>query len=428
MLFGKNSDRSPNEPQFLQHIKAKDYDMSLNPKLKLTYIEIPQVEHTYEVVVSRPEWMWGAEFGFNEFGLNIGNEAVFTKEKYVKEGGITGMDMLRLALERCRSAIGARDYIITLLEQYRQGGNCGYDKPFYYHNSFLIADKSEAYVLETAGKYWVWKKVTDYFAISNCLCLSDYDACHPDLVANAIEKKWCTSASDFDFVKCYSEPIFTKFAKGRSRRAAAMERLARGQHDEKTFIGILRMHSGKAHDGFNDVGSICMHAGGIIGDNTTASYVADVNRDYQYYYATGSSMPCINVFKPLILEDEMLISSEGEDAVGVEYWMRREKLLRYFISGSMMLNEFKQQARILEEVYIDEFKAARDELKSEVVRAAFEQESRLINRYTAIAKKIRLGFTRGSIQYRSYWKRKTKSLLFPKNKRPEKRGAFITEK
>lgn len=158
MLFAKNSDRSPNEPQFLQHIPAKDYDLQKTPTLALTYVMVPQVEHTFEITISRPSWMWGAEFGFNEFGLNIGNEAVFTKEKYVKTDGVTGMDMLRLALERCRSAKEALDFLTDFIEKHPQGGNCGYGKKFYYHNSFLIADSSDAYVLETAGKYWVWKR------------------------------------------------------------------------------------------------------------------------------------------------------------------------------------------------------------------------------------------------------------------------------
>ena len=81
MLFAKNSDRSPNEPHVVVRYPAKDYDLDKNPNVKLTYITIPQVQHTYEVVLMKPSWIWGAEMGFNEYGLNIGNEAVFTKEK-----------------------------------------------------------------------------------------------------------------------------------------------------------------------------------------------------------------------------------------------------------------------------------------------------------------------------------------------------------
>ena len=108
--------------------------------VKCTYREIPQVEHTYEVLLAKPFWMWGAEMGANEHGVTIGNEAVFTKVPYDKEPGLIGMDFLRLALERSKTAREALTVITQLLEQYGQGGNCGFQHLLYYHNSFLIAD------------------------------------------------------------------------------------------------------------------------------------------------------------------------------------------------------------------------------------------------------------------------------------------------
>jgi len=117
-LFAKNSDRQPNEA----HIVVRFPRMQYSPmsRVKCTYIEVEQRPVTYEVLLLKPAWIWGCEMGTNEFGLSIGNEAVFTREKYASSG-LTGMDMVRLALERCRNSKEALDEMVSLLEQYGAG-------------------------------------------------------------------------------------------------------------------------------------------------------------------------------------------------------------------------------------------------------------------------------------------------------------------
>lgn len=50
--------------------------------------------------------------------------------------------------------------ITGLLERHGQGGSCREDPtPFCYHNTFLLADRTEAWVLETAGRLWAAQRI-----------------------------------------------------------------------------------------------------------------------------------------------------------------------------------------------------------------------------------------------------------------------------
>ncbi len=308
-LFGKNSDREPNEAHHLLRVPATDHPAGST--VKCTYVEIPQVDHTHEVLLAKPFWIWGAEMGANEHGVTIGNEAVFTRVPYDKQPGLIGMDFLRLALERAKTAHEALTVITQLLEQYGQGGNCGFAHELYYHNSFIIADPHDAWVLETAGKQWAAERVKGIRTISNGITIGgEWDEASVDLVRYAIDHQWCKSRDDFHFARCYSDTTYTRFSycHDRQRRTTDLLATQKGRLTPEAIMHALRDHGSRAgHEwspaaGLNTV-SVCWHAGfgPLRASQSVGSMVSHLAPDRQTHFVTGTSAPCTSIFKPIWL-------------------------------------------------------------------------------------------------------------------------------
>ena len=335
-VFAKNSDRSPNEVQVTEFYPACS---GLSGQVECTYLSIPQVPSTHAVLLSRPAWMWGAEIGVNECGLCIGNEAVFTKGAYGKTG-LTGMDLLRLALERCCTAKEAVDCIIALLQQYGQGGNCGFDHDFYYDNGFLIMDRAALYVLETCGKEWVCKQY-DRASISNRLSIgADGDS---------------YSGEACDFRKRYTEPVYTTFS-GSAHRKEQTARFLDAAEPLAGCMAALRAHDHGVVNPFakGTVSSACMHYGGMVGDHTTASMVVSLEEKRTVVWTTGASLPCVSLFKPWLFGCEVVLpvtmpnSKDGQD-----YWRSAETFRRSLL-GKRLPREFYVQRDEIQQRWLAE--------------------------------------------------------------------------
>lgn len=318
VILAKNSDRQPNEAHVLAHSpRARHMPGST---VQCTYVEIPQVPETYEVLLSRPFWIWGGEMGANEWGVAMANEAVFTREPHEKGPGLTGMDLLRLALERADTARKALDVTVELLTTHGQGGNCGFQHPEYYHNSFIIADAhprdghmGEAWVLETAGKYWAAERVRGVRAISNGLTIGrEWDLASPGLVEHAIDEGWCKTKDDFHFARCYSDLLYTNLDGCRPRQARSTELLAsqEGHISVETMMIALRDHGPKAvvDPGWTPgrgwlMDTLCVHAslGPTRPSQSTGAMVAHLTPGLPTCWLTGTSGTCTSIFKPVFL-------------------------------------------------------------------------------------------------------------------------------
>ena len=288
VIFGKNSDRPNDEVQLISYNPRTTY--SKNEKLNCTYITIPQVSETYAVLLSQPWWMWGAEMGANEFGVVIGNEAVYTHEP-LKEIGLLGMDLLRLGLERGNSARKSLDIITSLLERHGQGGGCSFNDPSWmYHNSFIIADPNEAYVLETADKWWIVEKVKSVRSISNGITIRGKgDIRRNGIIQHSIEKGYCKDDNDFDFAYTFSgSPIsITPSPYSRGGKSTLLLNKNAGNITPQMMMGFLREH----HAG------ICIHGG----FESTGSQISHLhNENYSVHWLTGSTLPCMSIYKPYV--------------------------------------------------------------------------------------------------------------------------------
>jgi dipeptidase len=418
VLFGKNSDREPNEAQYLEYHPARTYETG--ETLQCTYLQIPQVRSTYAVVLSRPFWMWGAEMGSNEKGVVIGNEAVFTRMSRASKAGLTGMDLLRLGLERSATAVAALDTIVELLAEYGQGGACGFeDKRLTYHNSFIIADPAEAWVLETAGPLWAALKVTDCYAISNCLSIGEhFDRSHPDVIATARRRGWLKPGRTFHFARCFSDWFYTTFSASRRRqgRTSGLMQKTAGKLDVPSALGILRDHHVPTYspDTHLLLDRVCAHAANPLtrfAAQSTASFVAHLKADRQTYWATGTSAPCTGVFKPFWFEDKVL-PDLGPPPAGhydpAALWWNHEKLHRLVLADyRARIGVYRAERDQLEENFFERAAQASAGECWQVTRAAFQQAWEASQKWMGSLQELPV-HKRPRAYYRHFWNRQNK--------------------
>ena len=326
--FAKNSDREPGEAQVVEHHLARRH--AAGARRDVTHRAIEQAEATHEIVISRPAWMWGAEMGANEHGLAIGNEALFTRVP-VESEGLLGMDLVRIALERCTTADEALQRITWLLARHGQGGRAGYrHRGFTYHNAFLIADPNGAWLLETAGRFWAAERVRGARSTSNVLTIgADYTLVGPGTIEGARSLGLLARGETFDFCRCFARPAMGWLSGGDVRRACTL-RKAR----EVDLIAVMRDHGGQSPEAGARLVMPCAHASWLPtrrAGQTTGTMVSRLSKTGSTHLFSGTSAPCLSVMKPVPLGHGQVDTGPAPRGSGFDpasLWWRAERLHR----------------------------------------------------------------------------------------------------
>ncbi len=336
-ILAKNSDRSPYECQPLAQLPHRIHPEGAT--VHCQYLETPQVPKTAAVIGSRPFWLWGFEHGLNEYGVAIGNEAVLTRE-LLPSTGLLGMDLVRLGLERSRTAREASGIIGSLIERYGQGGSAQYDVDFRYCGGFIIADHAEAYVLESSGRQWIARPVEDRACISNRFTIDTGSLGSADVESYARARGWCDSEYSFDFAATYSsrnagrdkaDPLHARGRLARSRELVSRN----GGRTIREMLAILRDHDARGEmppagdpSTRDDSPTLCMH-GSVSG--TTASMIAELpapDADTLPVLWASLAAPCTSIAFPLFVGGTLppVLAAGGEKPSTDSPWWRFRKI------------------------------------------------------------------------------------------------------
>jgi hypothetical protein len=162
---------------------------SADETLSLGNVSLPQVRQTSAVLGLQHPSAWGLLGGVNEHHVAVGMTR--WRSRLPKERpGLSGADLVRLALERSHSAPQAVEVLTDLVTRLGLGATGGPTDEA-SDAVFLVADRNEAYVLEAAGTFWALIECQHVRAVADAaLIRQDWLRLAPGLAEHVLQHRW----------------------------------------------------------------------------------------------------------------------------------------------------------------------------------------------------------------------------------------------
>ena len=411
-LAAKNADCEINEAQAVLRLPRRKYPDGA--MLRTSHIVIPQAHETHEIIIDKSYWTWGGEIGVNEHGVAVGNEAIFSKCEEKIDGLITG-DLLRLMLERAKTCDEALQVFGDALTTHGQGGNCELRGNSHFDSSYLVSDRNTAYVIETAGRDWVARKVEGVGAISNAMTIhADWQTACAPLRPNGDGK--------IDFQKVFEDEQKVGAVGARQRQKVAYEWLKahEGKIGLRTMADLLRQHPAGYDPAEGEVcTNICMHAGPHPNRlwQACGAMIMEAAPEGAMAWVTASSGTCVSIFKPAYFGAAMPETGPEPREIFTDgsLWWKHERLHRRAMAAFHTLGaEIRESFEKIEDEFFADGRtliAAPAAQKAEFMRDCWRHAGDATDRW--IADLERRNFTFQHAGFAAMWDRFNRAAAMP---------------
>jgi dipeptidase len=327
-LFGHNSGRPWQERQSFCRVPGREFA----PGEKVPGLGLPQARHTYTVLAAQSDGCWGYTQGVNDQGVALGRANLRNKIP-CKGPGLSGTDLVRLILERSRTARQGVDLLADLVGQYGQADQTVESETHEGGGSFLFADAKSAFAVETASGHWVCQEIGEVRAAGNaCIIRQDWDRISPGLSDYVSSQGWWKcDGSKLDFAGAVTEnPMGHASGLRRWGRATLLLEQQNGHIDSAFLRRVLSDHYEGTSFEVEPLATVqgpvplCRHGIGANALTTATSMVAQIggrsNALNIVWCAFGP--PCTSVYFPLFIESDIHELFAGRTVAAEDLWTR----------------------------------------------------------------------------------------------------------
>lgn len=350
--FAKNSNRETGECQLVIVLPPVESDPAT--QLRCTHIKISQESNRHGIILCKPWWTWGGEMGVNDKGVVIGTFQMRTKD--IEQGeGLLALDLVRLGLERGDSAEDALDVLVSMLHLHGQAGsNSRVVENCRYNSSFLIADHAHAWLLETAGRHWVAKKVDSRMALSQLPTIGE-DYTHSSYAVEQYSEVqgWHNHENKFNFRK-----VFGQRSKGVSarylRRVDEIVNAFLGGKNSQTAISLMEALRHRRSSDYRKISrqDVSRFNGGRLSrTQTNGSMVVRLSAQRIACFVTGTAAPEYSLFKPISFDQALEPDPGNADLAWHSEdsgWWRHQRFLHDITGEASLPSEYLRERGAME--------------------------------------------------------------------------------